>query len=585
MAYWAEPAGTAGDIRLIRTNLAVARANPRDCPLGSASKARPLLRPDPSPPKAEKPLQDFTLKVLMDALDLIECDRRPVQWVMEQLWRTRGTFGRWRRPPSHPGLLEWTAGVIPRYLAAREADQQALLLAKMPPTHPVRDNWIAQDRLRQPDSRGAVVYEHTAWGRRYVAVDGSMRDLWLLSFGSAKEERPAAEKAAAAYTAACGTPCTGGWDAPYEPVKDGELHPGRMARPERVRIIEFGCGDGGFTLLLGGDGDATRLLGWDQEETARHFAADTRPVLAQAVDDIRAVPGSSCVDCKALGGCTALIRTESLLPLSPPARPSGRRSISAADLRTYDECPAKFHLTRQLKLPSANPERAEIRRGRAVDAWLNERHLARPAGGCRTLPKPANPSAWSAGEWSVSGQEAEDGAGMLAQHATVCPLEGLDARERVLVQPQIACYDPEFDLVIIAVPDLLYTRDGGWVWRETKTSSSRLYEGKSLLRSYPQLALALVMIAAGALEGELSRSRVEFELLHADDLSFEELDPSRPQVVSDAREVLASLARPWAEDSLYQAAPGRHCSGCEALQWCQPGRDHLHPRTVPTEDH
>ena len=585
MAYWEKPTGTAGDMRLIRTNLAAARGDLRDCPLGRASKARPLLRPDPSPPETEKPLQDFTLKVLMDALDLIECDRRPVQWVMEQLWRTRGTFGRWRRPPAHPGLLEWTAGVIPRYLAAREADQQALRLAKMPPTHPVRDNWIAQDRLRQPDSRGAVVYEHTAWGRRYVAVDGSMRDLWLLSFGSAKEERPAAEKAAAAYTAACGTPCAGGWDGPHEPVKDGELHPGRMARPERVRIIEFGCGDGGFTLLLGGDGGSTRLLGWDQEETARHFAADTRPVLAEAVDDIRAVPGSGCVDCKALRGCTALIRTESLLPLSPPARPAGRRSISASDLRTYGECPAKFHLTRQLKLPSANPERAEIQRGRAVDAWLNERHLARPAGGCRTLPRPANPSAWSAGEWSISGQEAEDGAGMLAQHATVCPLEGLDARERVLVQPRVACYDPEFDLVIIAVPDLLYTRDGGWIWRETKTSSSRLYEGKPLLWSFPQLALALVMIAAGALKGELSRSRVEFELLHADDLSFEELDPSRPQVVSDAREVLASLARPWAEDSLFQAAPGRHCGGCEALQWCQPGRDHLHPSTVPTEDH
>ena len=274
-------------------------------------------------------------------------------------------------------------------------------------------------------------------------------------------------------------------------VKDGDLHPGRMARPERVRVVEFGCGDGRFTLLLN----------WDQEETARHFADDARPVLAEVVDGTRAVPGSSCVDCKALTGCAALIRTEALLPLSPRARPAARRSISAADLRTYNECPAKFHLTRQLNLTSADPERAEIRRGRAVDAWLNERHLARPAGGCRTLPLPENPSAWSAGKWSVSGQEAEDGAGMLAQHATVCPLEGLDAGERVLVQHQVTCYDPKFDLVIIAVPDLLYTRDGGWVWRETKTSSSALYEREPLLRSYPQLALAVVMIAAGALGG------------------------------------------------------------------------------------
>ncbi len=347
-----------------------------------------------------------------------------------------------------------------------------------------------------------------------------------------------------------------------------------MARPQRVRVVEFGCGDGGFTPLLN----------WDQEETARYFDADARPVLAEVVDDTRPVPGSSCVDCKALAGCTALIRTEDLLPLSQPARPTARRSISAADLRTYNECPAKFHLTRQLNLTSAEQESAEIRRGRAVDAWLNARHFARPAGGCRALPLPENPSAWSAGKWSVSGQQAEDGAGMLAQHAAVCPLEGLDAGERVLVQHQVACYDPKSDLVIIAWPDLLYTHDGGWVWRETKTSSSALYEGKPLLRSYPQLALAVVMIAAGALGGELSRSRVELELLHADDLSFEELDPSRPQVVSDAREVLASLARPWAEDTLYQAVPSRNCHGCEALAWCQPGRDHLTASTVPTED-
>jgi PD-(D/E)XK nuclease superfamily len=574
MAHWATPAGTAGEIRLIRTNLPAARVDPRDCPLALASKARPLLRPDPSPPEAEKPLQDFTLKVLMDALDLIECDRRPVPGVMEQLWRTEGTFGRWRRRPAHPGLLEWTAEVIPRYLAAREADQQSLRLAGLPPTYPVRDKWVAQHRLGQPDSRGAVIYEQTAWGRRYVALDGSMRDLWLLSFGSAKDDRPAAEKGAAAYTAACGAPSAGGWDAPYMRVKDGDLHPGRMARPERVRVVEFGCGDGSFTLLLN----------WNQEETARHFADDAGPVLAEVVDGTRAVPGSSCVDCKALTGCGALIRTEDLLPLSPAARPAARRSISAADLRTHNECPAKFHLTRQLHLTSADQERAEIRRGRAVDAWLNERHLARPAGGCRTLPLPEDPSAWSAGKWSVSGQEAEDGAGMLAQHATVCPLEGLDAGERVLVQHQVTCYDPKFDVVVIAVPDLLYTRDGGWVWRETKTSSSALYEREPLLRSYPQLALAVVMIAAGALGGDLSRSRVEFELLHADDLSFEDLDPSRPQVVSDAREVLASLARPWAEDSLYQAVPGRHCHGCEALAWCQPGRDHLTASTMPTEE-
>ena len=132
MAHWATPAGTAGDIRLIRTNLPAARARSARLPACAGQRGPAAAPPDPSSPEPEKPLQDFTLKVLMDALDLIECDRRPVPWVMEQLWRTEGTFGLWRRRPAHPGLLEWTAGVIPRYLAAREADQQSLRLAGLP---------------------------------------------------------------------------------------------------------------------------------------------------------------------------------------------------------------------------------------------------------------------------------------------------------------------------------------------------------------------------------------------------------------------------------------------------------------------
>lgn len=574
MTDWPRPAGTAGDMSLIRTNLGAARADPHDCPLARGAKARPLLHPEPSSPWPEKPLENFTLRVLMDALDMIECDRLPAELVTERIWLTRGTLGRYG-PPAHPGLLAWTITVIPLYLAAREADQRSRRLAGAPLTLPVRDEWVVQDKLSQPDARGGLIYEQTAWGRRYAALDGSARDLWLLSFGAAKEDRPDPEKAAAAYNAACGRPCTGGRGAQYDPVQDGELHAGRMAFPGHVRVIEFGCGDGAFR----------QLLELDQQEAGQKYAADARLVLARVVDDSRAVPGSSCADCKVLAGCTTLVRGMDLLPLAPPARHTGRRSISASDLRAYKDCPAKYHLMRQLKLPDLRPERPEITRGRAVDAWLNDRHLARPEGGCRALPGPADPSSWSAGKWRLSGQEAEDGAGMIAQHAFVCPLEGIEDHERVLVQHQLACYDPSLDLVIIAVPDLLHTRGGGWVWRETKTASSRLWEGEPLLRRYPQLAVGVVMLAAGVLGGDLARSRVELELLHADDLAFEELDPSRPRVVTEAREVLAEFARPWIEDYSFRAAPTkRSCHDCEALDWCQPGRDFLTADSVPAEE-
>lgn len=113
------------------------------------------------------------------------------------------------------------------------------------------------------------------------------------------------------------------------------------------------------------------------------------------------------------------------------------------------------------------------------------------------------------------------------------------------------------------------------MWRETKTASRYLYEGEPLMARYPQLALGVLMLAAGALDGDLSRSRVELELLHTDDVTFEELDPSRPGTVDKAREVIATLAQPWAHDQNYPATPGRPCVTCEALDWCHAGTAYL----------
>ncbi|MEV7783474.1 PD-(D/E)XK nuclease family protein [Kitasatospora sp. NPDC088351] len=565
MTHWPIPRGTGGDIRLVRTNLPTARLDPRDCPLKRSSDARPLLAADVRAQESDGELQDFTLKVLMGALDLIEHDRKPVEEVIEQIRHTDGTFGRYRGRRAHPVLVEWSIEAVHRYLAAREADQQARAAAGLPLTLPVRDRWVASKGRRPVDSRGADTYEATAWGRRYAALDGTARDLWLMSFGAAKCDRPQAEKAVAAYVAACGRPATGGWESRYQPVPFEALPYGRGAAPERVRVVEFGCGDG----------RAVELLDWDRQEARRQFAEQGWPALARALDDTRSQPGSSCVDCKALHGCAALPMSAGLLQIGSAAVLRPRRSVSVTDLRAYAECPAKYHATRQLKLRSAQPESAQVRRGRAVDGWLNERHAVAPHQGCRGLPGPSDPSEWSAEGHRVSGREAEDGAAMLVQHSYVCPLNDLPPSEAVQVQRQVVCYDQELDLVLIATPDLLHTRGGGWVWRETKTTGRRLYEGRSLMASYPQLAFGVLLLAAGALGGDLTRARVELELLHTDDLTLEELDPSRPQVVAEARKVIAGLVRPWVEDRTFAAAPGRACRSCEARDWCVPGRTHL----------
>lgn len=565
MTNWSPPAGTSGDISLVRTTLATARPNSRDCPTFRSSEARPLLHANPAPLELTEKLQDFTLKVFMDALDLIEHDQRDPESVIEQLWRTNGTFDRYKRIDAHPVLLAWSEQATRRYVDARREDQRVRQEAGFPATFPVRHKWVYQQRPKHVGARGADTYEITAWGRRYGALDGSTRELWLLSVGNAKDDRPEAEKAAAAFVASHGVPSTRGWKARHEIVPARTLHPGLTRPPDRVRIVEFGCGDGVFT----------ELLDQGRDEISRRFTEYGAPALARTVDRSEARPGSSCVGCKALAGCTSLPRSPGLLRITPADPPRARRSVSITDLRYYRDCPAKYHATRQLKLRSTRQESPEIRRGRAVDSVLNTRHGVTPHRSCGLLPGPMDPSAWSAGDVHLVGKEAEDGAAMLEQHAYVCPLEGLGSNEEVHVQYQATCYDPELDLVLIATPDLLHTRRGGWTWRETKTANNRLYEGKALMESYPQLALGVLMLSAGVLGGDIGRSRVELELLHVDDLTFEELDPSRPRVVDEAREVIASLARPWADDRLFPETPGRHCGSCEAQDWCRPGIDHL----------
>lgn len=563
MPHQSMPAGVTGHSWLVRVSTTKARMDPASCPTQLRTAVRPLLVPDPPLPFRRSPLQEFGLGPLFTGLDLMEHQGWPVERAISELHDTRGAFGG-RGPVSHPALLLWTAEALERFTAARSAQQETAREAGLPFTKPVATEWTVRT-ARQPevDARGARQYEHTVWGRRYASEDGSVRELWLPSLGQAKPDRPEAEKAAIAHVLVLGEPgARPRWgDAPPEQAT-------RLGRPpDQVRVIDFGCADGSTQLLLD----------WDRKDVERQFAAHAAPAFHAAATGTGVRPGSSCVDCKALDACTGLHRAPALwggLP-SMPARK--RRTVSAWDLRLHSTCPAQYHLTRHLHLNSLQEESEETRRGRAVDAWLNEHHrsTARTARGCRDLQGPANPSLWSAGEHRLEGDLARQGAAMLDQHRDFCPLDGLNENEQVLVQKRVTTYIPELDVVVIADPDLLYTRSGGWVWRETKTSTKRLWERDELMRTYPQLALGVLLLAAGAMGADPRRSWVELELLHEDDSTFERLDCGRTEVVEEARGIVAGLAQPLLDDTTYEPRTGRHCHSCRAMPWCATGSSYV----------
>ncbi|MEV4252903.1 PD-(D/E)XK nuclease family protein [Spirillospora sp. NPDC049652] len=528
------PPGTHDDPRLVRVGLPVLQQDPRDCPRAAALHVRPLAQADRRAPWAE--LEGFALGPFMRVLDRFE--HHGVE--LDRALTEDASFRR-----CLPAHRHWTADAVHTYLAARERSERLRTDAGHPATLPVRHEWVAIHHAAHPDARGAQRYERYAWGRRYASADGLVRELWLLSVNELKLDRAPAQIAAAASVLAFGVPAKKSrhtrW---YEPV-------GVNVPPARVRVIGVGCGDGEFEVLAD----------WDVHEVSERYDKLAKSVLTQVMGRSELVPGSDCVGCKALAECPEPPRTPGLLQVPAPARPRERRSVSASDLRRHSECPAAFHLTRVLHLNDGRPENAAIRRGRAVDAVLNESHRRRPRKGCRDMPMPeALPD--------LPPDEADTATRMLAQHRGVCPLDGLPAHEQVLVQPRLTAYDPELDTVVIADPDLLHTDAGGWVWRETKTVSRPLWEGRSLLATYPQLALAVGMMAAGVPGGDPRRCRIELEVLRADGVSCEEIDPFDASTLDEARTVLAALTGPWAADQTCAPNPGPYCASCEVRRWC-----------------
>ncbi|TGZ12562.1 hypothetical protein DV517_66460 [Streptomyces sp. S816] len=567
------PLGTIGEGWLVKVSSTHARTDPDACPSHLRTAVRPLLiahLPDapgapPTPLAGEQPklLEDFGAGPLFAALDLWEHRRWHPGRVVEELRQTHGSI-RGRTAPAHPSLMAWTIQAFERYVAARTREQSAALAAGLPATAPVRLDWTVRTALREdPDGRGVRQYEHKTWGRQYASADGTVRELWIPSFGRAKTDRPAAEKAAIAHVVAQGLPARR--RARLTPPPATSLV--NPVPPERVRVFDFGCADG----------SVTQLLDWEPDTVRDLFRRAAAPAFIAAATGTGVRPGASCVDCKVIAHCGRLPRTPALWgPLRAPLPPRiARRSISAWDLRLHGDCPAQYHLVRHLRLNDLTPENSGARRGRVVDAVLNARHAQSPLRSCRGLPQ-AHGSVLPSGH-SLEEPMAQSVLRLLDEHRALCPLDGLASQETVLTQHRVTAYIPELDVVVLAVPDLLHTRRGRWIWRETKTSAAPLWEGRSLLRSFPQLALAVLLFDKGALGDGPRRGRVELEHLRegSGESRLEAIDPSRPATVAEAREVIADLAEPLLRDTSYEPRTGRHCQTCQVRSWCEQGTAHL----------
>ncbi|WP_370418373.1 PD-(D/E)XK nuclease family protein [Streptomyces sp. QH1-20] len=486
-----------------------------------------------------KPVEDFSFKPLFALLDAVECEGRSLKEAAADPTNFR------KCTPVH---IAWAREAAAVYLAARTA-MEARRGAEGASLRRVIPAWVVVDALEQPDARGATQYEQTVWGRQYASEDGAVREIWIPSLGTVNSERPDVEIAAVADVLLNGVPSRTPFDAPADPL------PWPRTRPQRVRIVGVGLLDG-----------TTEVVDWTAEEAGRRIQeAGLEAALVAVVEGREARPGRDCVRCAALPVCRAVPQAPGLLGVD--AAPRKRRSLSVTDLRVYGECPERYHATRVLKLRDGRAENTAIRRGRAVDAWLNARHADPDRIPCRVIELPG-------GLPGLEDVEQPEALAMIRRHRAHCPFDGMPDREAVEPQRRLVAYDARADVLVVADCDLVYSDRGGVVVRETKTTTGSYIPPGGLMSRYPQLALAVLLVHHGVLGGDGCRSRVELEVLRPDSSRLEELDPHDPRTVARARAELQTSIAGWVADRSYPAQPRPEtgCASCEVHRWCATGR-------------
>lgn len=524
---WRLPAGMVGDPSLVRIGPgATGGADEYACPAFAAVKVRPAVRASTRSRLPKSRLETFALGPATTALDRIEFHGVSVEKALADL--------RLSHKPAHPGLASFTDHAVREYLNSGVASADLV---------PVRDYWVAQ-------KTNGLTWELYAWGRRYQTEDGLRREFRFLRYNEAgARERDRTQIAIAAYAAAFGAPAPwpNRWEQQFQTRSVGVV-------PTFVRVVEVGLLDGSFVVHFDGS----------PQQAEEYFASHGRQQISGIAADGPPRAGSTCADCKRLTACPAPPRIPGLLGL--PARRAPLRKVSVSDLRSYQKCSAQAHL-RSLNLPRANEYSDEANLGHAVHAYLEQAHKDTRIG-CGSADMPGEQDNWPAERWHLPSEMAQVGAQMLAHHPGVCAFRNAKLITDARSEPTLTFHDTAAQAIVIAKPDLLYLDDGSWVWREVKTTQKPRWFHDDLLDEFPQLALAVVLLAESALGGDPAASRVELEVLRPEGSEISMIDPTDPERVTKARAVLRRLAEPWRGDEVFEAQPGRNCRWCPVSRWC-----------------
>ncbi|MEV5710253.1 PD-(D/E)XK nuclease family protein [Actinoallomurus sp. NPDC052274] len=454
------------------------------------------------------------------------------------------------RSPLHAGAAAWVQHACLSYLKASAELERELKGIEL---RPERSPRVVQ---------GTSPVEHrilTTWGRWYVSADGTVREFRRVRI-SRHSEAEAPSTLAAAFVVAAGRRAAGKVyrDLPIE------LFP-EDSPAERIRVVE---------VLLGSDASPGVLIDAPPDEIERAYRERARPVAIDLVAGGSQLPGRDCGECKLRPGCGGLPRAPGLLGVS--GRGTHPRTWSVTTGRLYELCPAQAHFQDLRLLGRRDGDNPAIRRGVAVHEWLRVAH-GRPSAKACSLDDLPDPDSGDIGlaDDLMTVAEYRSVRPFLLGHLQVCPLDDPALVTGVRPEPMMAVRDPDADVVVVAEPDLIRRVDGQVVYREQKTASRPLeVSGAEALRRFPQLALAVCLVAAGVFESTTVAEDttigglVELEVMTPVSAAVLTFDASDPEVLATAREIVAGYAREWHRDTEFRATPGDWCAVCPAARWC-----------------
>ncbi len=505
----------SGQSDLLRVSASDVQGLPHGCGLHGALKVRPKLKPTDWVRRRDD-ATTFVLGIVRDVSLRLHDAPRSSDWeALNRLMQTELA-----QYQLHAGDRNYIVRAIENYLNCHEMSESELGTLRLRVCDPmvVPDASVPSNQL-------------TVWAPVYDSESG-VREVRKLRFGQARPDAKDVENWS--ITAA---------------------HIAGLFRPrghlERIRVVEFGLGDGSMETLFDGSPSMAESL----------YAAKVFPIVSKIVTSTRPTPGNSCGRCKIAGCCPSLEKLDGFL--GQPRKGLGTRSVSARDLEVYEKCPAQWYLTSN-NLPSRSSVLPSSERGRVIHEWLARAHMTSHR--CDPSDLDAIDDNFPPG---LDESDYLDSREYVTQHAAICPL-GEGARV-IGSEVSVYGYDAQADVVVVSKPDLLYVdSDDTFVIRETKTTTLSLPEDpQEAFDRFFAVPWLLNLIGSGYRGPYKSdKARLELEVLASENSRVFTWDLGDARLLRMARAEVRLHAKKWHRDTTWNSVPGEHCRWCPVRDWC-----------------